>query len=129
MDIEGQGFHVIEIQKYHKICNLPQPFTTSFFNLLKDIVQGKYRKLTIVKGLDEFLKVSDDGVIEDARKIFYKAIKDMMIIGVSIVFVVESDINNIPINPMVENKKLSLIIPKQPDMGSIEPGYLYYPIV
>ena len=131
MDLWKLGFHVIETQKFREINDrdLPLLHETSIINLLRLIETRSLQKFTIVDGLDEFLKSSTDEVIEHARKILNKGIKDMITIGASLVFVVKCDIERIPDNPSVHNKPLAMIFPRPHDIGSMEPGYLYYPIM
>ena len=129
MDLQRPGFHVIDIRKFREISNLPIQYETSIINLLREIEHGKVRKLTVVDGLDVFLRNSTNEAIERARKTLNKIITEMLTIGASIVFVVKCDIDNIPDNPTVHNKPLAMIFPRPHDIGSMEPGYLYYPIV
>lgn len=130
MDLRKVGFHVIEIQKFRKVADLPSLLQNiSIISLLREIERGKLQKFSVVDGLDEFLKTSTDEAIEQARKTLNKAITDMLTIGASMVFVVKHNIYNIPDNPMICNKPLAMIFPRPHDIRSMEPGYLYYPIV
>lgn len=127
--VQRTGFHVIEINKFREIRDLPLPYYTSIINLLREIEQGKLQKFTVVDGLDEFMRSSTDEAIEQARKTLNKSIAKMITIGASLVFVIKSDIGKIPDNPSVYNKPLAMILPRPHDIGSMEPGYLYYPII
>jgi len=131
MDLQRAGFHVIDIKRFRKIeeKDLPLMHDTSIINLLRDIERGKLQKFTVVDGLDEFMRSSTDEAIERARKILNKGITDMLAIDASLVFVVKCDIEKIPDNPSVHNKPLAMVFPRPHDIGSMEPGYLYYPII
>jgi len=129
MNLSRAGFHVIEIRKFREIENLPLLYETSIINLLREIEQGKLQKFTVVDGLDEFMRSSTEDAIEQARKILNKGITDMLTIDASLVFTVKCDIERIPDNPSVHNKPLAMMFPRPHDIGSMEPGYLYYPIM
>ncbi|MBU7037416.1 MAG: hypothetical protein HXS52_05765 [Theionarchaea archaeon] len=131
MDLRKRGFHVIEGQKFGDIHD--EDFTlihkTSIINLLRLIETNSHQKLTIVEGLDRFLKYSTDEAIEQARKVLNTGITDMLAIDASLIFVVECDIERIPDNPSIHDRPLAMILPRPHDIGSMEPGYLYYPIM
>ena len=129
MNLSRAGFHVIEIRKFREIENLPLLYETSIINLLREIEQRKLQKFTVVDGLDEFMRSSTEDAIEQARKILNKGITDMLTIDASLVFIVKCDIERIPDNPSVHNKPLAMMFPRPHDIGSMEPGYLYYPIM
>lgn len=130
MNLSKAGFHVIEIRKFREIENLPLLLhDTSIINLVRDIDQNKLQKFTVVDGLDEFMRSSTEEAIEQVRESFNKGITDMLTIDASLVFVVKSDIKKIPDNPSVYDRPLAMIFPRPHDIGSMEPGYLYYPIM
>jgi len=132
MNLGGTGFHVIYVEKYREIDEreFPSiPVDTSMVDFLRKIERGELHKFMIVKGLDDFIKSSTDDAIEQVRNILNRFIKDMLSLGASIVFVVKCEIEHIPDNPTIHGKPLAMIFPRPHDIGSMEPGYLYYPIM
>lgn len=130
MNLERPGFHVIEIRKFQEVSHTLPPYQTmSIINILREIESGKLRKLVVVDGLDEFLKSSDDEAITQVRKTLNKAVADMLASEASIIFVVRSDLEGIPDSPKIHRKPLTMLFPRPHDIGSMEPGYLYYPIM
>lgn len=132
MNLKSVGFHVIHIEKFRKTSekDLPVGYVeVSIIELLKKIKNKDIRKCMIVKGLDAFLKDTEDNAILEARSILNKNIEDILTTGSSIVFVVNCDIEKIPDNPTIHGKPLAMIFPRPHDLGSMEPGYLYYPII
>lgn len=132
MNLGGTGFHVIYVEKYREISDkdFPSiPVKTSMIDFLRKIERGEIHRFMIVKGLDDFIRSSTDEAIEQVRNILNRFIRDMLSYGSSIVFVVNCEIENIPDNPMIHGKPLALIFPRPHDIGSMEPGYLYYPIM
>lgn len=130
MNLERPGFYVIEIRKFQEVSHTLPPYQTmSIINILREIESGKLRKLVVVDGLDEFLKSSDDEAITQVRKALNKAVADMLASEASIIFVVRSDLEGIPDSPKIHRKPLTMLFPRPHDIGSMEPGYLYYPIM
>ena len=132
MNLESVGFHVIHIEKFRAIDERDFPLIpveVSIIELLRKIERKDIRRFMIVKGLDEFMKSSTNEAIEQVRNIFNRAITDMLSLNASFVFVVNTDIENIPDNPTIHDKPLAMIFPRPHDIGSMEPGYLYYPIM
>lgn len=130
MDLQKAGFHVIRLQKLQEISpTLPLPYETSIVNLVREITQGKLHKLTIVNGLDDFLRGFTDDAIIQVRQTLNKAIKDMLGMGASMIFVVLADIEDIPDNPKVCQKPLAMVFPRPHSIDFMEPGYLCYPIM
>lgn len=132
MNLGGVGFHVIYVQKFREIDDrdFPSiPHEMSMIEFLRKIEHGEIHRFTIVKGLDDFVRSSTNEAIEQVRNILNRAITDMISVRASVVFVVNSEIDNIPDNPAVYGKPLALVFPRPHDIGSMEPGYLSYPIM
>ena len=132
MNLGSAGFHVIHIEKFRAIDEreFPSiPVEVSMIEFLRKIEKREMHRFMIVTGLDEFMKSSTNEAIEQVRNILNRSIGDMLSVGSSIVFVITCDIERIPDNPAIHGKPLALIFPRPHDVGSMEPGYLYYPIM
>jgi hypothetical protein len=130
MDLTRCGFHVITMKRFREQSSTGlYPERKSVIGLLKDVRNRNLERLTIVEGLDDFLKTSTDEAVFQAREIFNKAIKEMITKGASIVFVVRESLENVPENPELCGKPLASIFPRPHDIGLMEPGYLCYRII
>jgi len=132
MNLARAGFHVVKLEKFREFDerNLPfTPYETSMIGFLREIKHGKLHRFTIVNGLCDFLKSSTEEAIEEVRNILNKAIEDIISVGASIVFIVNCEIDNIPDNPSIYDKSLAMMFPRPHDIASMEPGYLFYPVI
>ena len=130
MNLEQPGFHVILAEKYKEIAySLKFQYQLSILNLFRYLKNGDIKKIMIVEGIDEFLNRTSDDVILKSRNLLSKSIMQMLTKQSAIIFIVKSEIVNVPDNPKISNKLLSMLIPRPIDLYTYEPGYLFYPIM
>lgn len=129
MNFLKPGFHVIELKRFEEVKIFPiKPERTSILNFLRDLSHGQIDKFIIVTGLDGLLKTSTEEAIIQLRRQLGKNITNILALKSSIVFSVSCKITNVPDNPRIYSKSLSLFFPRPHDINLMEPGYLYYPV-
>ena len=130
MNLSQPGFHVILFEKYNEVADSLQfQYKLSILNLLRELESRKMKRIMIVEGLDDFLKISSESALFKVKGILNKSILQMLATQSAIIFVIKSEIVNVPDNPKISNKALSMIIPRPIDIYTYEPGYLFYPII
>jgi len=125
------GFHVIAIDKYEEISNSEtvDRKRSSFIDFLRLIEKGDVPKYLRVDGLDEFLSRTGEEGLQNLRALLGEKMGVLVANMSSIVFVVKARIDDIVTQPTIRKIPLSMIFPRPHDADSVQPGYVYYPIM
>jgi hypothetical protein len=125
------GFHVIAIDKYEEISNAEsvERKRSSFIDFLRLLEKGEVPRYLRVDGLDEFLTRTGEEGLQSLRALLGEKLGILVANMSSIVFVVKARIDDIVTQPTIRKIPLSMIFPRPHDPDSVQPGYVYYPIM
>jgi len=120
------GFHVIHILKFRE--NRIDGERMGFIELLKRLMRDRLSRIMIVDALDDYLKSSAEEDHKRIKIILNQNINNLIGYGTSIIFVVRCNIEIVdPYNPKLCEKSLASLIPRLPDLNTMQPNYIYYP--